>query len=206
MQIYMAVAAAVLALSLWINPGDSDAHISSTSAEIKIAKAVEIVRVEKPVFSPVIAHLSVTPEQSTPPSVIVSGQVVSNNSGTAQEFAPIFLGSTLHLPRLAALTNVDGEFRFRVWLLDKPYDKRIEEHNQKLLSGSRQWQWKMGSRLLSLISGEVTLYLDGLYNKDAEMVSSYTHIYPLGRLSERSAQQKPQNSGPSTKSFSRSAH
>ena len=199
MHNYLITAATVLASSFWISPDRLDPNISSTSADIKIGKTVQIVRVEKPVFSPVICNFSITSEGTPPSSAILAGRVVSNNSGGPQEFVPVFFGSTLYLPHLAAMTNVDGEFRFRVRLLDKPYDKRIEERNRKLLSGSWYTQWGMGSRLSALSLREATVYLDGKCDANAEMVSSFTHIYPLGAFLERSAAKKPQEAEPSLK-------
>ncbi len=200
MHNYLITAATVLMSSLWISPDRLDPNISSTSADIKIDKTVQIVRVIKPQFSAVICNFSVTPGQSSPPSVILAGKVVSDNSGGAEEFVSVFFGSTLHLPRLAALTNVAGEFRFRVWLLDKPYDKRIEEQNRKLLSGSGYTQWSMYSKLMALSLREATVYLGGKFDANAEMVSSYTHIYPLGPFLERSAKKKSQDAEQAVKS------
>ena len=172
MQSYIAIVGAVLALILWARPEDLHPNISSITANLKIGKTIEVAKLEEPVFRKVICNFSIAQTQSTPPSVILAGKVVSNNSGGAQEFTPIFFGSTFHPPRLAALTDVNGEFRFRVWLLDRP------RKGEQL-------------RLTAKTMGESTLYLEGKFDKDAEMISSYTHIHSLREFLEGNAKKKP---------------
>jgi hypothetical protein len=58
-------------------------------------------------------------EQSPPgssPSYVVCGRVVSTNTGTPIESAFIYLGPDGFAPKLAAMTNLDGEFKFRLYL------------------------------------------------------------------------------------------
>ncbi|MCW3099954.1 MAG: hypothetical protein JWL77_5572 [Chthonomonadaceae bacterium] len=47
------------------------------------------------------------------------------------------------------------------------------------------------SRLQAITLGESTLYLEGKFDKDAEMISSYTHIYSIREFLEGNAKKKP---------------
>jgi hypothetical protein len=188
MQSHLAIVAVVLALTLSARPSELKSNISSITANIKIGKTIEVMRLDEPVFRNVICNFTITQKQSTPPSVILAGKVVDNNAGIAVEFVPIFFGSTLHHPRLAALTNVDGEFRFRVWLLDKRATQtNLDKRNEKLPFRSTT----SAIRLQAIDISESTLYLEGKFDKDAEMLSSYTHIHSLREFLGRSAKQKP---------------
>lgn len=148
-------------------------NIVSTTAYVKIGKAPEITKQEEPVFRNVICNFSVTPIEGlhSSPSLILAGKVVSNNTGFPQEFVPIFFGSTLHLPRLAALTNANGEFSFRVWV-SKPDGQPLSH------------------RLAAADISDSTLYLGGEFNEKAEMVSSKTHIHSLGEFLKKTPKQK----------------
>ena len=169
MQTCLALIAVVLALPLAVRPNENS-MLPSTTANIKIGKTIEITRLDEPVFRNVVCDFSITPASSSPPSVILAGKVVNNNSGTVEEFVPIFFGSTLHHPRLAALTNVNGEFRFRVWLVDKPTGK------PPALAAR---ETAVTTRLQALMIREGILYLEGKFDKDGEMASGYTHIHSL---------------------------
>lgn len=81
---------------------------------------------KQPLFRDVLIQFSATPSDGSPKSVVVAGTVVDNNTGGRKELVPIFLGSPLHAPRLAALTNVDGEFRFRLWLKEDQRELRLQ--------------------------------------------------------------------------------
>ena len=132
----------------------------STTAFVKISTGVELSSRPEPVFRHVVQDLTVTAGESSPASFILAGRVLSNNSGGAIEFSPVFFGSTLHLPRLAALTNSRGEFSFRVWIHAQAQHSRLEATDIR----------------------QATIYLDGLFNDKADMVSSQAHLYPLALL------------------------
>lgn len=154
---------AVFALVVSIGSARSDElkqNITSTTAFVKIGETVEVTKQKEPVFRNVICNFSVTPGHSFPPSFILAGKVVDNNAGAPCEFVPVFFGSTLHLPCLAALTNVKGEFCFRVWASEKP-------------------DGKIFSRLQVASDNEAIFYLGGRFNERAEMLSSITHIHSL---------------------------
>ena len=53
---------------------------------------------------------------STPESFIVSGRVVSNNTGGPVEGVAISIRARGGEPHLVGMSNADGEFRFRVWI------------------------------------------------------------------------------------------
>lgn len=55
---------------------------------------------------------------SSPPSVIVSGRVLSFNTGTPEERLSVFIGREGEPLRLAGMTNADGEFKFRLRVQD----------------------------------------------------------------------------------------
>ncbi|MEM6883953.1 MAG: hypothetical protein AAF571_02905 [Verrucomicrobiota bacterium] len=58
-------------------------------------------------------RISIKPSpDSNPTFYIVSGRVVSGNTGAALERIAVYIGSEETEPRLAALTNIDGEFKF----------------------------------------------------------------------------------------------
>ncbi|MBV9863930.1 MAG: hypothetical protein JO316_01120 [Abitibacteriaceae bacterium] len=152
-------------------------NIEGKPALVKISKTVEVTyqKGKAAVFNNVICNFSITSGQSdNPPSVILAGIVVDNNAGMRQEFVPIFFGSTLHHPLLAALTNVAGEFRFRVCLSNEPYYERY--------NGS--------GRLQAIDMNHAALYLGGQFNGKAEMLSSDSYIYLPGEFLKQSAKQK----------------
>lgn len=127
---------------------------------VKIGKVLEVTSLKERVIGNVIVDFSVTPDANPMSSFILTGKVVNTNSGTGMEFIPIFYGSKLHLPRMAALTNVDGEFRFRVQVVEKPD------------GGVGRW-------LYTADINESAVYLDGKFNEKARMVSSETNVYSL---------------------------
>jgi len=64
----------------------------------------------------VISQISFTPSESSPRSFVVSGKVVSDNTGTGIERVLIRVGEESVIPAVAGMTNVDGEFKFRLWI------------------------------------------------------------------------------------------
>ena len=120
--------AAAFALTALAGDDGRNVKISGTLVNIRQTTSVQpLSDVESARFKTigrmVLARFSVTPSDgSSPTSFIVAGKVVDNNAGAPQERVPILLSSPLHTPRLAALSNVDGEFRFRLWLKE---DQRI---------------------------------------------------------------------------------
>lgn len=197
MQRHLAIVITMFGLSVPGKPDTLNPNISGIAADVRIGNTVEVTRVDEPVFGTALCNFAVKEASSTPPSVILSGRVVSNNSGGAQERVPLFFGSTLHHPRLAALTNVDGEFRFRVWLRDRPVERLSLKPTEVIIgprmkkSASRLQHWPTRDILQTTTLREATLYLEGDFNKDAEMVSSFTHVYSLRQFLEQSAKQKP---------------
>ncbi len=49
---------------------------------------------------------------------VVSGRVVSTNAGFGLNLVPIYIGTGSHAPRLAGVTNQDGEFKFRLLVIE----------------------------------------------------------------------------------------
>jgi hypothetical protein len=65
-------------------------------------------------------------QKSLETSFIVSGQVVNANLGSPSERVFVLIGIDKEKPKLAALTNVDGEFRFRLWIKKGQRDEEIQ--------------------------------------------------------------------------------
>ncbi len=53
---------------------------------------------------------------TSPLSFLVSGRVISDNTGIGMERIAIFVGQEGEAPELAAMTNADGDFKFRLWM------------------------------------------------------------------------------------------
>jgi hypothetical protein len=75
----------------------------------------------------VIPRISFTfSPNSSPRSCIVAGKVVSDNTGTGLERVLIRIGEESKAPVVAAMTNVDGEFKFRLWIDEDDYRHELE--------------------------------------------------------------------------------
>ena len=81
----------------------------------------------RPGFQRLLDRITIEPSSgSSPSSFIVSGRVVSDNNGAPLERISIFVGSEGDNPQLAGLTNVDGEFKFRLWVKEDQRDLEIQ--------------------------------------------------------------------------------
>jgi hypothetical protein len=67
-------------------------------------------------FRPLLVQFAVSAPSGSPTNYVISGKVVDNNAGAPIERAEILFDSPTYPLRLAALTNADGEFKFRVLL------------------------------------------------------------------------------------------
>ena len=141
--------------------------VPSTVAWVKTKKSVEVqpTNNEKIVHWQCLISFSVTPGKTNPESFILTGRVVSNNTGGAWERLPIFFGSPLHSPKLAALSDADGRFSFRVYLKQ---DHRDTEFQTPTLA-------------------EGAVYLGGSFDDQLELTHGLCRIYSLADL------QKPEN-------------
>ena len=54
-----------------------------------------------------------------PSSFIVSGRIACGSTGVPLERIPVLIGLDGVEPRLAGLTNMDGEFKFRLWVREE---------------------------------------------------------------------------------------
>ena len=78
-------------------------------------------------FEKLLDRITIEPTSgSSPTSFIVSGRVVSGNTGCPLERIPVYVGTEGFEPRQAALTNVDGEFKFRLWIKGDHRDSEIQ--------------------------------------------------------------------------------
>jgi len=62
---------------------------------------------------------------SSPPSFIVSGKVGTDNKEWSLEGVSIHIGAEGGMPTLRAMANLDGEFKFRLWIEEKRTSFRI---------------------------------------------------------------------------------
>lgn len=108
--------------------GDRDLLDAGDFVEMIIAPTVETKpKKDLPGFERLLDRISIEPSQgSSPSSYIVSGRVVSGNTGAPLERIPVLIGSDGVEPRLAGLTNVDGEFKFRLWIKEDHRDSEIQ--------------------------------------------------------------------------------
>lgn len=109
--------AAVLCVSL--NADDIPVHQLGKSVDLdaKEPAADSRAAVPRPGYERILGRLVIEPTPgSSPPSFFVSGRVISDNTGTGIERVAIFIGQENQAPELAAMTNVDGDFKFRLWI------------------------------------------------------------------------------------------
>jgi hypothetical protein len=87
--------------------------------EIKLAKDI-------PGFERLLDRIAIEPLGGSPASFFVSGRVISGNTGSPVERISILVGQGIGEPRLAGLTNADGEFKFRLWIKEDHRDLEIQ--------------------------------------------------------------------------------
>ena len=134
-----------------------------------VPKPVSEARSQKdqPGFEKLLDRISITPSAgSSPTSFILAGRVVSGNTGAPLERISIYVGAEGESPKLAAMTNVDGEFKFRLWIKEDHRDPEI--HVPPSFVGY--------------------LYVDGRQTTTAygetRLVEGFSRRYPLQRLRE----------------------
>lgn len=171
----------------WDNSVDD--RIPGTASRVRVAKDLQIVEMEnRPIFRLLLSRFSATSTKSSPESVILAGKVVNNNSGASQEGVPVFFGSDAHHPRLAALTDVCGEFRFRVWLCEERDDAVIDfprPRSPSVPSGFDGVIFNSGMRTRQLASPALdhgVLYIGGCFDEYMELTSGFTCTYSLKEL------------------------
>jgi hypothetical protein len=82
---------------------------------------------KRPGFERLLDRFTISPSAgSSPTSFIVAGRVISDNTGSPVERIPIYIGVEGESPKLAAMTNIDGEFKFRLWLKEDHRDLEIQ--------------------------------------------------------------------------------
>lgn len=125
-----------------------------------------------PGFEKVLDSIAIKSRSSSPLSFIVSGRVVSANTGTPLEFIPVSVGDERESPKLAAMTNVDGEFKFRLWV-------KIDHRNSKI-----QMKPHLDSYLY--IGGDISVNQSG----EIRLGDSNSRRYPMYKLTA-DAEQSP---------------
>ena len=127
-------------------------------------------------FTSVLDRCTVEPGRSSSESFIVSGRVVSNNTGGPIEGVAISIRAPGHAPRLVAISDTDGSFRFTVWIASTSQP----DLDTTELMYIRVW-------LPSFAEGE--LCLGGAFAPNRVMVSGTVSRYILGDL--KAAAKKP---------------
>ncbi len=103
-----------------IHADDTPVHRLGKSVDLdaKAPAANIMAAVPRPGYERVLGRLVIEPTPgSSPPSFFVSGRVISDNTGTGIERVAIFIGQEDQAPELAAMTNADGDFKFRLWIM-----------------------------------------------------------------------------------------
>lgn len=123
--------ACVLALTLLTSARgvseDDDPRIpklgQSVNLDAKDPAANITLALPRPGSEAILCGIKIEPAVgSSPRSYILSGRVKSDNTGIGLERIALFVGGENQAPRLAAMTNSDGDFKFRLWV--KQPDRR----------------------------------------------------------------------------------
>lgn len=108
-----------------------------------------------------LSDITFTETTSSPRSFIVEGHIKHSNNGGALERVPIYVGQDKEsMPILAAMTNCDGNFKFRLWI--KEDERTHQVQTSKDFSGY--------------------LYAMGSFEKLKFQTGSYTQRYSLKAL------------------------
>lgn len=100
--------------------GDHVQLVPRPASDVRPAKGT-------PGFQQLLDRIEITPSEGTGPrSFIVSGRVIDDNAGAPLERIPIYVGAESESPRLAGMTNIDGEFKFRLWLKEDHRECEIQ--------------------------------------------------------------------------------
>jgi hypothetical protein len=166
---------AILMLSAICRAGDRDLLDAGEFVEITSKPKFETKpKKDLPGFERLLDRITIEPSSgSSLESFIVSGRVVSANTGAPLERISIFVGTEAGEPRLAGLTNVDGEFKFRLWIKEDHRDLEIQV--PKDFSGYLY----IGGSGVTFSMGQFSQMTTGLLQADYRR-------YPLRRLRELS--------------------
>jgi hypothetical protein len=67
----------------------------------------------------------IEPTPGGTPAFFVSGRVISDNTGIGIERVAVFIGQEDQAPELAAMTNADGDFKFRLYIKVDHLDPKV---------------------------------------------------------------------------------
>ena len=88
-----------------------------------------------------LSDIIFTETTSSPKSFIVEGHIKHSNNGGPLERIPVYFSKDKDsVPRLAAMTNCDGNFKFRLWIEED--ERRLHIQTTKDFSG---YLYAMGS-------------------------------------------------------------
>ena len=100
-----------------LNADDSSTIRRGEAVLLNVTPSAVEISLTDPRMGPIISRVVITSTLgSSPPSYFISGQVVSDNTGTGLERVPICIGRDSQVPVLAAMSNADGDFKFRLWI------------------------------------------------------------------------------------------
>jgi hypothetical protein len=84
-----------------------------------VGKTLEWTKITPPPIDFIFDSINVTLGQSTPPSVLITGQILSNNSGIRAQGTPVYVQLGGEIPQLVALSDAVGKFNIRIYIRDK---------------------------------------------------------------------------------------
>ena len=156
----------------------------------KLAEELLIHRNDKLTFTPTkdkyftggfLRDITFTEVKSSPKSFIVEGHILGKNTQAPWERISIYIGQDKEsIPTLAAMTNSDGNFKFRLWI--------IEDDRESVIQTAKDF------------SGY--LYAGGSFKKpNGISLGSYTQRFSLKSLIELSKKQEKQNIEPEKDPF-----
>jgi hypothetical protein len=97
-----------------------DVHLHKLGQSVDLdarAPSVDVTpAVPRPGHESILSRFKIAPGHSSPTSHLLSGKIVSDNTGAGVERVALYIGADGKAPSLAAMTNADGEFKFRLWI------------------------------------------------------------------------------------------
>ena len=144
---------------------------------------------QKRIFDSVLVKFSIEPSEGTPHQFILCGRVVSNNTGTADQGVAVSLYGDGKAP-LAAITDIDGGFRFRIRINDT---SATNFQHAAVFTTNLPPLWKSFGSLPPQLSfrslSNMSLCLGGQFNTKRALISGPVSRYRLEDLTTSTNQQ-----------------
>lgn len=97
----------------------------SVDLKAKAPASTITAAIPRPGYELILNRLKIEPTPGGTPAFFVSGRVISDNTGIGIERVAIFIGQEDQAPKLAAMTNADGDFKFRLYIKDDQRDPKV---------------------------------------------------------------------------------